>query len=187
MPMIAVLAVWMYLAHRPTYLVMRNAFLISGGIGLVLFYLFPTAPPRLVPDSMLVDTVFNRYGVERVLWPDFFMNQYAAMPSLHFGWNLLVSVGLWQAVKNRYVRAFAFVQPIPMFLSIVVTGNHFILDGVAGIVVVVIGLELALLARRGADALLAHRGEPADPLSLRWRVFAWICGTEPGGSAPAGR
>jgi PAP2 superfamily len=150
LPLIGALAVWLYFWHRPQYLLMRNAFLISGGIALVIYLNFPTAPPRLLPEYLgfgFVDTVFHDYGEERPFTPSFFVNQYAAMPSMHFGWNLLVGLALWLSTKNLVIRTLAVAMPIAMFTSIILTANHYILDPVLAIPVVAAGLAIALGGR----------------------------------------
>jgi len=80
--------------------------------------------------------------------PVAFVNQYAAMPSLHFGWNLLLGIAIIYATKNLALRAFAVVMPISMALAVIVTGNHFILEVVAGTVVSLFGLWVAVLLDR---------------------------------------
>jgi hypothetical protein len=171
MPLIAVLAVFIYMKRPAVYSLLRNSFLLSGGIGLVIFATYPVAPPRLLPDADYLDTIYLRYGVERVLWPEFFMNQYAAMPSLHFGWNLLTGIAVWMAFRHVAIRAFAAVMPALMFLSIVSTGNHFVIDAVAGGAVVVAGFSLALLARHLAIRYRERGGRRAPPL-LMWLLGA---------------
>jgi membrane-associated phospholipid phosphatase len=109
----------------------RNAFLISGAIGLVCFALFPVAPPRLL-DEGWVDTVTERSEAYRVLQPPVFVNQYAAMPSLHVGWDLLIGISLVRLARRRTVKALGVVLPAAMFLATVLTANHYIIDGAAG-------------------------------------------------------
>ncbi len=151
LPIIGVLAVWMYFWHRPQYLLMRNAFLLSGAIGLVIFLNFPTAPPRLLGthgiEMGFVDTIFREYHTGRPDTPSFFVNEYAAMPSLHLGWNLLAGIAVWQATKNVFLRTFAVVMPLAMYADIVLTANHYIVDGVAGFGVMLTGLAIAVVGR----------------------------------------
>lgn len=151
LPLIGLLALWLYFWHRPQYLLMRNAFLISGAIGLVFYLVFPTAPPRLLDDHGFyfgwVDTVVEQYDKDRPLTPNFFVNQYAAMPSLHFGWNMLVGLSIWLATKNVFIRAFAVLMPFAMFTDIVLTANHYILDPIASIPVIAAGLLITLGCR----------------------------------------
>lgn len=146
-PVIIVSATWLY-THRPAhYRVLRNAVIASGLIGFLFFYALPTAPPRLTGLG-LTDTVLEQSNAYRALQPPSLTNQYAAMPSLHFGWNLLVGIVLFSAVACVAVRLFAVAMPLAMGFSVVATANHFVLDVVAGILVVAVGLALALLFER---------------------------------------
>ena len=147
LPIIGALAVWLYLWHRPQYLLMRNAFLISGAIGLIISLTFPVAPPRFLPEWGFVDTVLDQYDTGRPLTPAFFVNEYAAMPSLHFGWNLLAGLALWLATTHVLVRAFAVLMPVAMLADIILTANHFFVDAAAGLGVVLLGLLLTLCVR----------------------------------------
>jgi glycerophosphoryl diester phosphodiesterase/membrane-associated phospholipid phosphatase len=158
-PLIAIVATWLFVARRPTYYTFRNAFLISGGIGLIVFALYPVAPPRLA-DSGVVDTITEHSRSYRVFQPPALVNQYAAMPSLHFGWNLLIGIALFRTAPRRAVRAFAVALPVVMWLSVVLTGNHFILDTIAG------GL-LALLCLAFAVGLANRQGQRAPTLIAR--------------------
>ncbi|MCH7811101.1 MAG: phosphatase PAP2 family protein [Chloroflexi bacterium] len=148
-PFIALAGVWLFLTNRDSYHVYRNAFVISGAIGLVVFVMFPLAPPRLLDASVgFVDTVALNSVAHQVLQPPAFVNQYAAMPSLHFGWNLLVGIGLVHTATSRLMRFVGFFMPLAMFTSIVLTANHYIIDGLAGGLLALIGLALALLLHR---------------------------------------
>ena len=141
-PLIAVIAAWLFVARPPTYYTFRNAFLISGGIGLLIFALYPVAPPRLA-DPGITDTVTMYSDSYRVLQPPALVNQYAALPSLHFGWNLLIGIVLFQAAPRNDVRGFGLVLPMVMWLSVILTGNHYIIDTIAGGLLALLGLALA--------------------------------------------
>jgi hypothetical protein len=150
-PLIVIIGLWLFFFHRRRYVLLRNAFLISGGIGLIIFNLLPTAPPRLLPwplSDQVVDTMFAFSRVNYDMQPAAFVNHYAAMPSLHFGWNLLLGIGIIWTVRHFVGLVFGVTMPAAMFLAVVVTGNHFILDVLAGTVVALIGLGLALLLQR---------------------------------------
>jgi len=146
-PIIAIVAFWLLMTHPREYQVVRNAFLISGGIGLVVFATYPVAPPRLL-DIGLIDTVTEQSRAYRVLQPPALVNQYAAIPSLHFGWNLLIGIVLVRVATPPAARAFGLVMPPLMFLAIVMTANHFVIDGILGAAVALIGLGLALWLRK---------------------------------------
>jgi hypothetical protein len=178
LPVIGTLAVWMYFYHRPQYLLMRNAFLLSGAIALIFYVNFPTAPPRLLPEHLgygFVDTVVDQYEESRPLTPSWFVNEYAAFPSMHIGWNMLVGIALWMATKNIFIRAFAVIMPIMMFLDIVFTANHYIIDAVAGIVVMGVGLAIAVLGRMLAVRIVSPESKLAREKGwVSWMY--WLCG-----------
>jgi hypothetical protein len=139
--------IWLFYFHRERYTLFRNAFFISGAISLIAFNLVPLAPPRLLPgDFGAVDTL--RMGSEiNYETSGAFVNEYAAMPSLHIAWNLLISLAIASTTQNRYVRFACAAMPLVMATTVVVTGNHWILDAIAGYFVGMIGLGAALLLR----------------------------------------
>jgi hypothetical protein len=141
-PVIAATAIVLYRRRRSAYYLLRNAIFVSAAIGFVFFALLPVAPPRLL-DAGLVDTVVERSTSYRGLQPPELTNQYAALPSLHFGWNLLVGIVLFGVSSRLAVRLFAVGMPAAMAFSVVATANHFVLDVVVGGVVVVIGFAVA--------------------------------------------
>jgi membrane-associated phospholipid phosphatase len=147
-PVIVFAALWLFLMHRESYSIYRNAFIISGAIGLIIFTTFPTAPPRFMDAWGFVDTVTNRSEAYRVLQPPAFVNQYAAMPSLHFGWNLLVGIAIFRNSTGYIGKAIGVVLPVVMFGSIVLTANHYIIDGIAGGSLAMLGLFAAIWLNR---------------------------------------
>jgi hypothetical protein len=184
LPVIAALAVLLYVWRRETYLLMRNAFLIPGGIGLIIFATLPVAPPRLTPESGLADTVLWASSSASVVQPAPFVNQYAAVPSLHFGWNLLVGAGIAVAIPHRVARSFAVAMPFAMLAAVILTGNHYILDALAGLAVVALGLLLALLLRRLGRPCQVTRPVRASGRAIR-ETLCWLAGLpSPGELAP---
>ncbi len=150
-PVIVFAAVWLFILHREEYSVYRNAFIISGAIGLVIFFMLPVAPPRFMDAWGFVDTVTERSQAYRVLQPPAFVNQYAAMPSLHFGWNLLVGIAIFRQGKSRLFKVIGVALPVVMFASIVLTANHYIIDGVAGGTLALLGLGGAMMIHQFLD------------------------------------
>ncbi len=142
-PVIAATLVWLHQTRRVDYLILRNSMFISGAIGLVIFTAYPVAPPRLSGIG-LIDTVTEHTNSYRILQPPSLVNKYAAVPSLHVGWNFLVGLALHNATRNRAIRAFSSTSPILMFIAVVVTANHYLIDGMIGIVVAYAGLWLAV-------------------------------------------
>ena len=133
-PVILGVATALYVYRRRHYYLLRNAMFASGLIGFLFFALFPVAPPRLL-DLGLADTVTERSDAYRALQPPGLTNQYAAFPSLHAGWNLLVAIVVVMAVTSLALRAVALVLPVAMALAVVVTANHFVIDIAGGVVV----------------------------------------------------
>lgn len=155
-PLIAVTLAWLFATAPERFRLLRNAMFISGAIGLVIFALYPVAPPRLGVLDVL-DTVTARSESYRTLQPPGLINRYAAMPSLHFGWNLLVGVMLWRATRKPVVRTFAVVMPILMAWAVVLTANHYVIDVIAGGVVALAGLAIARELPRDLFASLRGR------------------------------
>jgi membrane-associated phospholipid phosphatase len=139
---------YLYARHRSVYRCLRNALITSGLIGFIVFATFPVAPPRLVPVG-IVDTVqLSNSVLEEVARPSSLTNENAAMPSLHFGWILLCGVCLWTALKWKTGKALALCLPALMGLTIVVTGNHYFIDAIAGGAVSLLALVPWVIPRR---------------------------------------
>ncbi len=146
-PVIIITAVLLYRHRRGHYRMLRNAMIASGLIGFIFFAAMPTAPPRLAGLG-LSDTVAEQSHSYRALQPPSLTNQYAAMPSLHFGWNLLVGFILFSAFAGIAVRVFSVCMPMAMGFAVIATANHFVLDVVVGMLVVVAGLSIAIAIER---------------------------------------
>ena len=142
-PVIVGTLVWLLVRYREQYPILRNAMLISGGIGLVCFMLWPMAPPRFLGDLGFVDTVTLHSNAYRVLQPPSLTNQYAAMPSLHCGWDLLMGIALVTQARLRIVRFIGIILPLLMISATVLTANHYILDGIVGMALATFGLVAA--------------------------------------------
>src|SRR6476646_447808 len=117
--------VWLYRRHRERFALVRNTLIAATGIALALYVVFPVAPPRLAALGF-VDTVSHSAKVN--LSSDLLgslYNPFAAVPSLHFGYALLVGVTVGLVARNRIVRLIGWSYPLVMLLVIVGTGNHF--------------------------------------------------------------
>jgi hypothetical protein len=159
-PVIAGTMLWLVWKHRAHVATYRSALLLSGAIGLVVFVLFPVAPPRFLTEYGFIDTVTLHTHAYRVLQPPAFTNQYAAVPSLHVGWNLLMGIAIVRHAGTRWARAFGWTMPLVMWLATVVTANHYLIDGVAGSVVALTGLALAVGIQRRRASAAAQRLHP---------------------------
>ena len=164
-PVVALTLVWLNLRHGAAYPRFRNALLISGALGLIIFATYPVAPPRFLPDLGFWDSVTARSESYRVLQPPSLVNKYAAMPSLHLGWNLLMGIAWVSYATTRAGKLFGWLMPVAMLLAIVVTANHYFLDGLAGgaLALVGLGIATAFAARRSPVGASALNPAPACP------------------------
>ncbi len=131
-PVILALAIYLFLRNRREYYYYRTVVLLDLIAALACFALFPVASPFAIPTAELTDTIqaFGPafYGSETMA---VFYNTSAAMPSLHFSWTVILGVYLCRNLPGLSKIA-GVVYPLLTFFTITVTGNHFILDAVAG-------------------------------------------------------
>ncbi|WP_217142361.1 phosphatase PAP2 family protein [Streptomyces sp. AC627_RSS907] len=158
-PATAAFLVWLYLRRPGHYVRARRALAAVTGAALVLHLLFPLAPPRMLGATGLVDTarVFGPsvYGPPRA---DQLSNQFAAMPSLHFGWALMLAIGLILATRSR-LRWLWLLHPLVTLLVIVGTANHYWLDVI--VAAALLGLALAVIHLPRRTPGVVPRGRPA--------------------------
>ncbi|MFD8272081.1 phosphatase PAP2 family protein [Streptomyces flaveolus] len=157
--------VWLYLRRPAHYVWARRVLAAVTGAALVLHLAFPLAPPRMLGATGLIDTarVFGPsvYGPPRT---DQLSNQFAAMPSLHFGWALMLAVGLIVATRSRG-RWLWLLHPLVTLLVIVGTANHYWLDVIGA--TALLGAALAVVrpphaAHRTPHRLPVPRRRPAE-------------------------
>ncbi len=137
-PVVVGALLWLYRFNKRGYVLFRNAIIVSGAIGLTLFVSYPMAPPRFL--AGFSDTVTELSTSYKYLQPPGVVNKFAAMPSLHVGWNLLAGVILFKAIHHGLLRLLPLVSPVLMTMAVVVTANHYVIDAVVGAVVALIGL-----------------------------------------------
>ncbi|WP_222315270.1 bifunctional glycosyltransferase 87/phosphatase PAP2 family protein [Streptomyces cavourensis] len=135
-------------ARRPAdYRWARTSIGFATVLALVGFWLYPLAPPRLMPGLGFIDTI---HGVQDFAKPDYgtltgVTNQYAAMPSLHFGWSLWCGVVIVILAPKLWMKALGLLHPLFTIAAIVATANHWVLDAVGGALVVSLGFGLTYL------------------------------------------
>ena len=164
-PVIVATLVWLAVHHRPVFRRLRDAMLVSGLLGLCVYTTYPVAPPRLTNMGM-IDTIADQSGAYRVLQPPAFVNQYAAMPSLHVGWDLLVGLALIAAASTLAVRAVGAVMPALMAAATILTANHYVLDVLAGAALGLLGWVVAARLERRR----AYRAQPPPAVQPPPRV-----------------
>ena len=156
---------WLHRRRPEGFPFVRTALLLASALALVGFLVYPTAPPRLAGVG-IADTVSSRHvdlnrGLVSALY-----NPYAAVPSMHIGYALLVAVALVRHGRRLLVRAIGALYPPFVVLVIVATGNHFFFDACAGALVAGVAAALAaFVTPRPATARLA-----AERIQLGARV-----------------
>lgn len=145
--------VWLYCRRREQYRVVSAALMATTAAALLGFYLMPTAPPRLLGSEHFVDVMSRTAGWG--WWPpsgapasDAISNQFAAMPSLHCAWALWCGIVLVTQVRRTWVRVLGALYPLSTVFVVMSTGNHYLLDVMAGV---------ALLLAVGGAVLLGSR------------------------------
>lgn len=153
-PVLLLTGVLLYHFDRDRFLTFKLSFLLGLGLALICFSLFPLAPPRMLPEVGFVDTqrVFgsNLYNQKSVVS---FYNPYAAMPSLHFGWALLVGIMAF-SFDRRVLKVGGVLYPCCMAVVIVTTGHHYLLDIAGGGVVVGLAYSLVRTLSRSKGGLI---------------------------------
>ena len=143
---------WVYLRHPSAYRPARNALLGINLVGLLVFWVLPVAPPRLLPGAGFVDLAVTSGVADRTttVSPDL----YAAMPSLHVAWAVWVALQVLVLSRSRLFRSLAFGHAALTCLIVLATANHYVLDVLSGAAVTVLLVLLVLLvplARQSAE------------------------------------
>ena len=141
--------VYIYLRHNSSFYFVRNMFAVAMWTANVGFMLFPAAPPRFFPEWGFSDPVANLTHVSHdSVAVNSLVNQYAAIPSMHVAFALMIAVPLSRLCKHRLTRAFWAVYPLIVVFVIVSTANHFITDAILGAATAAFGAwAAAALAR----------------------------------------
>jgi hypothetical protein len=139
LPSTIIFFMWLYHKKSDYYKLIRNGFLLANTITIFFYVSFPCAPPRMLNDLGFVDTLLKVSDIN--LYSGFFsglFNQYAAVPSMHFGNALLIGLSTITLSKNKFIKWSILIYPIFVLFVIVVTGNHFFLDAIIGGIIVII-------------------------------------------------
>ena len=149
LPSTIIFFVWLYHKRRQHYFYIRNGFLLANIITLFFYIGFPCAPPRMLNEIGFVDTLLaiseiNLY--EGNLSKLF--NQYAAVPSMHFGNALLIAAVTYLLADRTWVKWGTIIYPIFVLLVIVITGNHFFVDALLGGIIVLFPYPVMNLMER---------------------------------------
>jgi hypothetical protein len=127
--------IWLYIARNRAYYFVRNMFMVSMGFALVGYLAYPTAPPRFMPEWGFTDTVASFVGEAAANSADILYNPYAAVPSMHVAFALMIAIPAIKLVKSPVLKALWSIYPAIVTFVVVATANHFWLDAAFGVVV----------------------------------------------------
>jgi PAP2 superfamily len=159
-PLVLATLLWLGLRQPAAYRRLRTALLVSIAVASILYIVLPTAPPRLVEGLGIADTV-GLSSHDTGSFAGIRFNPYAAMPSMHVGWSLLIAVYGYQSARRPLFRLLFAIHPLLMGLAVTATGNHFFVDSLAGA-----GLAAATLLA----IHLFHRRAPQGGGPVRARI-----------------
>jgi hypothetical protein len=172
-PVLIAVGAWLWFRNRRDFTFLRNVIFISMVFGIAFYYLLPAAPPRLIAehgyDLGFVDTVFKTETIVSYAQPDWILNEYAAIPSFHFGWIAVASAGIWVYCRNPWIRALAVALSLVMSWAIIASANHFWIDMAMGGLIILVSwwiarrLERATDRRRERRAIEQLRGLESPP------------------------
>jgi hypothetical protein len=151
-----VVLAWLYLRRNERFYFVRNMFMVAMGLALVGYAAFPTAPPRFMPEWGFTDSVAAFTGVKAdSASADLLFNPFAAVPSMHVAFALMIGVTMAHLVRRRWARWLWYAYAPVVTFVVVATANHWWLDAFLG----------ALVAAVSAAA--------AHGVFARWRPHAW--------------
>jgi len=145
---------WLYLRRNDHFYFVRNMFMVAMVLALAGYAAFPAAPPRMFGELGFTDTIATFTGIEQdSSSASLLVNPYAAVPSMHVAFSLMLAAPAVALVQSAWARAAWSVYPLVVLFVIVVTANHFWFDAAAGAVV---ACTAALAARRLARLRRDH-------------------------------
>lgn len=146
---------FIYLRRNPSFYFIRNMFMVAMGIALMLYAAYPTAPPRFMPEWGFQDSVANFTGITAEgSSADALYNPFAAVPSMHVAFALMLGLPMAHIARRRWVKALWIFYPALVSFVVVATANHWWFDAFTG-------------------ALVAGVAALAAALFARWRPSAW--------------
>ncbi|HWH44324.1 MAG TPA: phosphatase PAP2 family protein [Thermoleophilaceae bacterium] len=141
-----VFLIWLYLARNASYYWVRNVFMIAMGLALVGYAIYPTAPPRFLSYLGFEDTVAGFVGAEAAGKANVLYNPFAAVPSMHVAFALMIGIPAARIVKPRALRVAWLSYPFIVSFVVVVTANHWWIDAALGALVAAVSAVAATAA-----------------------------------------
>ena len=126
---------WLYFKRREAFPFVRNMFMIAMTFALIGYTVFPTAPPRYLPEWGFTDAVSNFVGTHTANTASVLYNPYAAIPSMHVAFALMLGFSGAALTGNRWLRPLWYFYPLLVAAVVLITANHFWVDAVLGALV----------------------------------------------------
>jgi membrane-associated phospholipid phosphatase len=175
---------WLWWRHPSQYRPLRTSLVMVNLCSFVIYWLYPMAPPRLVPGGHIVDVVATTHAFGSwhagTLASVGNANELGAMPSVHIAWALWSAWAVWLVFRDRRGATLVFAYPVVTAVAVVATGNHFVVDVVAGALVMVVATVAADRIHLNRDpAQRAARAE--DPAQRAARARGTLAPAAGGG------
>ena len=138
--------IWLYIARNHAYYFVRNMFMVAMGLALVGYVAYPTAPPRFMPEWGFSDSVAEFVGETADQSANVLYNPFAAVPSMHVAFALMIAIPAIILVKHRVLKVLWGLYPLVVTFVVMVTANHFWLDAALGAVVAAVSAYAASAA-----------------------------------------
>jgi hypothetical protein len=156
---------WVYFFRHQTYVRVRTPLLLVSLAALAVFWLYPTAPPRLIPSLGLYDTIANVHtlgggGSHGMTAAE---NPFAAPPSLHVAWATWACYAVWCSARSVLARSLLAANVAIMAFLVVATGNHWVSDVLAGMAGVALAVWVTMVLRRAWHQLRGHPVSATEP------------------------
>jgi hypothetical protein len=148
---------WLYFARNDAFYFVRNMFMVAMGIALIGYVVFPTAPPRFLPEWGFTDTVTNMVGSEPANTANVLYNPYAAVPSMHVAFALMIGFSGAKLVSNRVLKTLFRGYPLWVTFVTIATANHFWVDAALGACAAAAAYSMAVAAARTRPEAWAWR------------------------------
>jgi len=159
---------WLWWSYPLLYRPLRTGLVLMNVIGMVVFWLYPMAPPRLLDPKVYTDVVASTHAFGS--WHSGTLataaNQLAAMPSLHMAWAAWSALALWRILAGRRFRWLVWLYPAITSVAVLSTGNHYVLDVLAGLATFVVAMFIADQWEGWWTARQARRAVSAVPARL---------------------
>jgi hypothetical protein len=169
------LGLWVFFWHTDAFPVVRNAIIAADILALIGYRLYPTAPPRLTPGLWYDGHPFHFTDISAYwAYAGSEGDEFAAMPSIHIAYALIVGITLVWLLRHPVLRVLALLYPVIMLVAVVSTANHYIMDGLGAIAVISIAYPVAFgvawLGRRLHGALYRRMAAPGLQPAQSWRA-----------------